>query len=138
MFTDAQLELSNAQAITSSAKSTNEINMGTARWAKGTPMAAVFIVDQAFAASGSATMTLELHTKSTTNPSSGGTKIYDSGAIGKATLVAGYRKVVALSPDIDGKFIEAYHTVATGPMTAGKISTVIVPLESVQTNEQNQ
>lgn len=138
MFTDAQLELSSQQAITSSAKSTNEINMGTARWAKGTPMAAVFVVDEAFTADGSATMTLELHTKSATNPSSGGTKIYDSGAIAKATLVAGYRKVIALSPDINGKFIESYHTVATGPMTAGKISCVIVPLESVQTNEENQ
>lgn len=138
MFTDAQLELSNAQVITSSAKSTNEINMGTARWAKGTPMAAVFTVDEDFAASGSGTMTLELWVNSATNPSSGGTKIYDSGAIGKATLVAGYRKVVPLGPDINGKYIEAYHTVATGPMTAGKISTVIVPLESVQTNEQNQ
>ena len=138
MFIDAQLELSNAQAITNSAKSSNEVNMGTARWAKGTPMAAVFTVDEAFTASGSATMTLELHVKSATNPSSGGTKVYDSGAIAKATLVAGYRKVVALSPDIDGKYVEAYYTVATGPMTAGKISTVIVPLESVQTNEQNQ
>lgn len=138
MFIDAQLELSNAQAITSSAKSTNEINMGTARWAKGTPMAAVFTVDKDFGSGGSATMTLELHVKSTTNPSSGGTKVYDSGAIAEATLVAGYRKVVPLGPDINGQFIEAYHTVASGPMTAGKISTVIVPLESVQTNEQNQ
>ena len=112
--------------------------MGTAKCGKGTPMAAVFTVDEAFGASGSGTMTLVLHTKPTTNPSSGVTKIYDSGAIGKATLVAGYRKVVALSPDIDGKFVEAYYTVATCPMTAGKISTVIVPLQSVQTNEQNQ
>lgn len=138
MFIDAQLELSNSQAITSSAKSTNEINMGTPRWAKGRPMAAVFTVDEAFTASGSATMTLELHVNSATNPSSGGTKIYDSGAIAKATLVAGYRKIVPLGPDIDGKYIEAYHTVASGPMTAGKISTVIVPLDSVQTNEENQ
>jgi hypothetical protein len=138
MFIDSLLELSDSQSVTSSAKSTNEINMGAAKWAKGTPMAAVFTVDEAFTASESATMTLELYVNSATNPSSGGTQIYSSGAISKSTLVAGYRKIVPLSPEIDGTYIEAYHTVASGPMTAGKISTVIVPLESIQTNEENQ
>jgi len=138
MFTDAELELSVSQEVTSSTKSTNEVDMGSKRWGKGRPMAAVFTVEEDFTASGSATMTLELWVDSVTNPKLAGTKIFDSGVIAKATLALGYRKIVPIGPDVDGNFIEAYYTVATGPMDSGKISCTIVPLDSVQTNEQNQ
>lgn len=134
MFLDNDLRLSSLQAVTVTANTTNALDMGSSGWTKGKQMAVVFHVEETFTADGSATLTIALYLHSAADAVTSGTKIYDSGAIAKATLVEGYRITVPLSPDVSGRYIEGKYTVATGPMTAGKISAHVTPLEAIQTN----
>lgn len=126
MILDKQNIFSDAQAITATADSTNVIDFGAARLGEGEPMPLNVQVEEAFTAAGAGTLTITWVTatdEAFTSPQT----IYSSGAIGKATLVKGYR-IPGLGDVPVGalRYNKLVYTVATGPMTAGKINAALV------------
>ena len=122
MLIDNNLILSNAQAVTSTAVSTNVVDQGAAADAVARAPYVEFLVNTSFTASGSATMQLELQDSADNSTFN---TVLITEAIPKATLVAGYRRRFKLPPGVR-RYIAANYTVATGPMTAGKIDARIV------------
>ncbi|CDN96085.1 Bbp16 family capsid cement protein [Agrobacterium tumefaciens] len=138
MIFDAQNLFSDAQAITASAVSTNVIDFGQ----PGKPVGAaaalrkdlgrgkkidlrVQMVEAALAA-GAATLTVELQTDDNEAFSSPKT-VFTSGAIPKASLVAGYVFPLDYFPrGTDERYARLNYTVANGPLTAGKITAGVV------------
>lgn len=126
MILDAKLEFSDAQAITSTADSTNIINFGNAdpNQGEGTKLVFHCDVDTTFTASGSATMTVDLQDCDTVDGTYASTGIYKA-TIPKATLVAGYKIFEVPLPYSFRQYMKVVYTVATGPMTAGKVNAYI-------------
>ena len=131
MLTDALLLLSNAQAVTSTAVSTNTIDLGVARdVGAGEELNVVILVDESATASGSATVTFELITSASSDLSSPNV-ISATTAIGKASLTAGRAPInlpipVHLTQELGQRYFGVRYTVATGPLTAGKFTAQIV------------
>jgi hypothetical protein len=138
MIFDAQNLFSDAQAITASTVSTNVIDFG----ASGKPIGAaaairkdlgrgkkvnvrVQMVEAALAA-GAATLTVDLQTDD--NEAFSSPRVaWTSGAIPKASLVAGYVfSLESLARGTDERFARLAYTVANGPLTAGKITAGVV------------
>jgi hypothetical protein len=138
MILSAELLLSDDQAITSTAASTNYIDRGAPGtphgaaaaldndWAPGQPVPFEVLVNEAFTAAGAATLTVDLEMDDNTSFSSA-TTVLTSGAIGKATLIIGYNCFAGLylPEGITERYLRLNYTVATGPMTAGKITAGI-------------
>jgi len=138
MIFDAQNLFSDAQAITATAVSTNVIDFGAA----GKPVGAaanlrkdmgrgmkvnlrVQMVEAALAA-GAATLTVDLQTDDNEAMASPKT-VWTSGPIGKAALVAGYVFPLEWLPrGTDERYARLNYTVATGPLTAGKVTAGVV------------
>jgi hypothetical protein len=133
MLLSKQTLLSDQQAVTASAASTNIIDLGAAGTpvrgnalvrdiGAGQPVGILIQATEAFTAAGAATLTVTLEVDD--NDAFGSaTTVWTSGAIGKATLVAGYRLPIEYLPKgVNERYLRAYYTVATGPMTAGKIT----------------
>ena len=125
MIIDKFLQVSDAQAVTASAASTDVIDTGAANRAIGdvTSLAAVITVDQAATADGAATVTFSLQDSA---DNSTFTDVVASAAIGKAALTAGAQAAVPTLPSNLRRYIRVYYTVGTGPLTAGKFSAQIV------------
>ncbi|WP_045834470.1 Bbp16 family capsid cement protein [Hyphomicrobium sp. 99] len=134
MIFDNQSLLSDAQAITASAASTNVIDLGaTGRVygaavnlardiGKGCSIPLLIQVIEAFTASGSATLQFSLEVDDNESFSSAKT-VWQSRAIGKAELVQGFIVVPEyITRGTDERYARLYYTVATGPMTAGKVT----------------
>lgn len=128
MIFDTQNLLSDAQAITVTAASTNVIDLspiaqGIVRdIGKGKQIPLLIQVVEAFAAAGAATLTVALQVDSVENFASPKT-VWSSGAIALADLVAG--KVIVpeyITRGTDERYMRLNYTVGTGPMTAGKIT----------------
>jgi hypothetical protein len=130
MILDAQAVLSDAQAITATANSTNVYDLGVARdTAPGFELDLTVLVNQAFTASGAGTLTVALVAADDTGLSTNATTLWTTAAIGKATLTAGYRLAVAVprNPAFakGQRYLGLIYTVATGPMTAGKVTAAL-------------
>lgn len=133
MFVDAQLEFSDAQAITASAASTNIIDFNPAfdyntviDAGAGEPTFLVVIPGVTFTAAGAATLTIELRSYANEDRSDTPTVIFTTTAKALATLVAGKPAVVVALPSASYKrYLSLYYTVATGPFTAGKLDAFI-------------
>lgn len=128
MIFDTQNLLSDAQAITATAASTNVIDLspiaqGIVRdIGKGKQIPLLIQVVENFAAAGAATLTVALQVDSVENFASPKT-VWSSGAIALADLVAG--KVIVpeyVTRGTDERYMRLNYTVGTGPMTAGKIT----------------
>lgn len=128
MIFDTTNLLSNAQAITVTAASTNVIDLGpiatgiTRDVGKGNEVPLLIQVTEAFTAAGAATLTIALQTDSVENFASPKT-VWTSATFALADLTAG--KVVIpeyLPRGTDERYLRLNYTVATGPMTAGKIT----------------
>lgn len=120
MLLDAQLLFSDLQAVTVTANSTNLIDTLAARdIAAGEELYIVCEVTTTATADGSATVTFSLETDDNSSFSSA-TQLYTTAAIGKATLVAGYRALAFKLPRYTERYLRLVYTVATGPLTAGK------------------
>lgn len=132
MFIDYENEFSAEQAVTATAASTNYINFGSAKdSAKGEPLMLEVVVDETVTADGSATVTFSLETDSETTFTPD--KSFPlTGAVPKATLVAGYVVFRGSIPEGLLRYAQLKYTVATGPLTAGKFSARIV--EGFQSN----
>lgn len=125
MIIDKLLEFSDSQAITATAASTNVIDLGADR-DLGVSDIDVFIqVMETFAASGAATLTITLETDDNSSFSSA-TALWTSPAISKTALVAGYNPGKFKLPQVTERFLRCNYTVATGPMTAGKVSAALL------------
>lgn len=133
MYLDAQNSFSRDQAVTSSAASTDVIDLGSARSiaVAGKPLDIMVTVTEAATASGAATVTFALEESS---DNSTYTALISTAAIGKATLALGYQLSLRIPASQTKRYLRVYYTVATGPLTAGKFSAGLV--EGIQANTQ--
>lgn len=109
-----------AQAVTASAASTQVINLGS----PGPLMRPLHLhlrVTETFTADGAATMAVDLQSDNAAAFSSPATLQALMPATGKATFVKGYHRVWPVPMQNLEQYLRAYFTVATGPMTAGKV-----------------
>ena len=120
MFIDKSLQVSDAQAVTASAASTDVIDFGQANPNTGMDdrSSMVITVDEAAAATGAATVTISVQDSADNSTFA---DVAVTAAIGKATLVAGYQHVIPMPTKLR-RYCRVYYTVATGPLTAGKFS----------------
>jgi hypothetical protein len=131
MYIDKQSQFSSAQAITTSAASTNVVDLGPVgpngySVDGDEPLQVLITVDETVTADGAATVTFQLRTASAATMSSP-VILLQSDAIAKATLIAGAR--VAFRPTVPAgalRYLDLYYAVGTGPLTAGKFSAAIV------------
>lgn len=134
MIFDHQSLFSDAQAITASAASSNVIDLGKSGRVygntvdlardigKGTLIPLLIQVVEAFAATGAGTLTFSLEVDDNEAFASPKT-VWSSRAIGKAELVPGFVVVPEfVTRGTNERYMRLYYTVATGPMTAGKIT----------------
>lgn len=128
---DAFNRVSNLQAVTATAVSTDAINTGLPNraLAVGRPLILTTQVGTAATAAGAATVQFEIISADDAALTTNVTSHYITAAIGKATLVAGYRITMVAPPDGGGnkfrQYVGARYTVATGPLTAGTFSTFV-------------
>jgi len=141
---DALLRLSNAQVVTSTAVSTDKIDLSEARdMAWGNELNAVIEVDEVVAASGAATVLFEIVTATDAALTAGVTVVGSVGPIGKAELPAG-RPVINVSLDPSNliaqqkgqRYLGVRYTVATGPLTTGRF-TAYLTCGQVGSGKQN-
>jgi hypothetical protein len=133
MITDALLQLSNAQAVTASAVSTNTVDLGAARdIGSGEPLEIDVTVDQTVTAAGAGTVTFQVISSAAANLGSP-TVIAQTDAIGKAELPAGRKPIrikipphVLASLPIGQRYLGLNFLVGTGPLTAGQFTANVV------------
>ena len=122
MLRDVQTVLSDNQAVTATAFTTNSYDVGNTSPLRNLgrkDMRAICKVRTAAAAAGAATVTFELG-EADDSAGTNFTAFFTTAAIGKATLVAGYQPFDIPLPDTGTKrYIMGRYTVATGPLTAG-------------------
>ena len=126
MITDSLLRVSEDQAVTTTAVSTNTIDLGVARdVGEGTALYMNFALTEAFA--NGTSVLFEVITSASANLGSP-TVIGSSAAIVTASLTLGKNIVVTLNPEIAGKgqrYLGARYTIA-GTFNAGKVTADIV------------
>ena len=126
MITDKLLRVSEDQALTTTAVSTNTIDLSVARdMGEGTTLYMNFAVTEALA--NGTSVTFEVITSASANLGTP-TVIGSSAAIVTASLTLGKNIVVTLNPDIAGKgqrYLGARYTIA-GTFNAGKVTADIV------------
>ena len=126
MITDSLLRVSEDQAVTTTAVSTNTVDLGVARdVGEGTTLYMNFALTEAFA--NGTSVTFEVITSASANLGTP-TVIGSSAAIVTASLTLGKNIVVTLNPEIAGKgqrYLGARYTVA-GTYNAGKVTADIV------------
>lgn len=124
MIIDALTKLSGAQAVTSSAASTNYIDTLASGDAYVEPFA-YFKIDTTMASgSSNSTMNCIVQTSDTTSFAST-TTLFDSGAIAQASLVSGKEISGRLAKGAK-RYVRAYYTVATQPFSAGAVTAALV------------
>lgn len=121
---DNELVFSDAQAVTTTAISTNVVDLTVAGQPihQGMPLYVVISVPTTVTADGAATVTFNIEADSAVGLDATPTVLYTSGAIGKAALTAGSKPVeVAIPKGIAAtdRYLGIRYTVATGPLTAG-------------------
>ena len=127
-YIDKQLTVSDAQAVTATAVSTNAIDTGGSSPIRdvgvGDTLQMLFATTVAAAAAGAATVTFEIVQADDSALTSNVEVLAASGPIGKAALVAGYQLALAL-PRNTRRFIGARYTIGTGPLTAGSFTATL-------------
>ena len=126
MITDSLLRVSEDQALTTTAVSTNTVDLSVARdMGEGTTLYMNFAITEALA--NGTSVTFEVITSASANLGTP-TVIGSSAAIVTSALTLGKNIVVTLNPEIAGKgqrYLGARYTVA-GTMNAGKVTADIV------------
>lgn len=124
MIIDKLLQVSNEQAVTASAASTDVIDFGQANPDIGVNDMSNMVIttDEAATAAGAATVTFSVQ-DSANNATFADVAV--TAAIGKATLALGYQHVIPMPYKLR-RYCRVYYTVATGPLTAGKFSAQLV------------
>lgn len=124
MFIDKNLQVSNAQAVTATAASTDVIDFGQANPNIGLDdrSSMVITVDAAATAAGAATVTFSVQ-DSADNVTFADVAVTTAVAI--AALVAGYQHIIPMPTKLR-RYCRVNYTVATGPLTAGAFSAQVV------------
>lgn len=124
MIIDKFLQVSDDQAVTTTAASTDVIDFGQANPNTGMDDRSkmVITVGETTAASGAATVTFAVQDSA---DNSSWADVVATAAIGKAALAAG-QQVVLPMPTKLRRYCRVNYTVGTGPLTAGKFSAQIV------------
>lgn len=128
MIFDQQTLLSDAQAITATAVSTNVIDLGPIKTGivrdigKGKQIPLLIQVTEQFTAAGAGTLTVSLQVDDNEAFSSAKT-VWTSPALALATLKPGFIVIPEYIPrGTDERYMRLNYVVATGPMTAGKVT----------------
>lgn len=124
MLIDKALQVSNEQAVTATAASTDVIDFGQTNPNIGMNgyNSMVITVDESATAAGAATVTFALQDSA---DNSSWADVAVTAAIGKATLVAGFQHVIPMPTKLR-RYCRVNYTIATGPLTAGKFSAQVV------------
>lgn len=124
MIIDKLLQVSNEQAVTASAASTDVIDFGQLNPNTGLNqnLTAAITVDVAAEAVSSATVTFSVQDSADNSTFA---DVAVTAAIGKAALPIGAQVLIPM-PVQHRRYVRVYYTVATGPLTAGKFSAQIV------------
>ena len=124
MFIDKALQVSNEQAVTVSAASTDSIDFGQANPNVGLDDRSnmVITVDESAAAAGAATVTFSVQ-DSADNATFADVAV--TAAIGKASLAAGQQVVIPMPTKLR-RYCRVNYTVGTGPLLTGKFSAQVV------------
>lgn len=117
MILDADLVFSNKQAVTATATSTNEIDLGAAGDAIGQELTIHVVVDTAFAALTSLTVSLE-----TSANNSDWTTVLSGPAIAQASLTKGASIFCVRVPQGLSRYVRLKYTVGGSNATAGKVT----------------
>lgn len=124
MIIDKLLQVSDAQAVTVTAASTDVIDFGQANPNTGLTdhLSMAITVDEAATAVGAATVTFAVQ-DSADNSSFADVAV--TAAVAKTDLTAGAQFVIQM-PVKHRRYVRVNYTVATGPLTAGKFSAQAV------------
>lgn len=135
MILDELTRFSNAQAITTSAVSTDTLDLGPLGSAgapnantrrdigQGEPLTFFVHVRAGFTAGGAATLQAQLQTS---DDNSTWVTLSDTGAVALANLGAGARVVAQSVPRGVRRYLRVNYVVGTGPMTAGSVDAALV------------
>ena len=138
MYIDSQCLLSDAQALTASAYSTNTYDSGAAgnEIGAGEPLCAVITVDTAAdTASGDETYQFSLVQSANANLSSHDVLVAtDTSFITRAVLVAGYKLVIPLPPGMKSKRYLGIRYTLGGTTPSVTVTAEIQPQNMVQMN----
>lgn len=131
MIIDKQARFDWDDAITATRVSTDKIDLQANNRDLGLleSLYLVIIATEAFTAAGAATLTVDLVDDDNASLSSPATLLTLANAVGKATLTAGYTIFKGRLPieKITQRYLGLNYTVATGPMTAGKVRAFLTP-----------
>ena len=124
MIIDKLLQVSNRQAVTPSAASTDVIDFGQANPNTGMDDRSkmVITVNETVTATGNATVTFSVQ-DSPDNTTFTDTTI--SAPLGKTALTMGQQIVIPMPVKLR-RYCRVYYTVTAGPLTAGKFSAQVV------------
>lgn len=133
MIQDKQNMLSEAQVITATAVSTNTLDLGVARdVAAGEDVNIACTIDEAFAAAGAGTLTIQVISSAAANLGSP-TILGQTDAIAKTELTLGRRPIeivvpraLLLAQPVGQRYLGLNFVVATGPFSTGKLTAGIV------------
>lgn len=127
MHIDRELVQSDAQALTVTANSTDVLDLSSAAdiGRSSVPLRARCQVDTTFTSGGATTLQAQLVCSAASDLSTP-TVLFDTGAIAKAALVAGFIIADVVIPRTSKQYLGWIYTVATGPFTAGNVSSFLV------------
>jgi len=132
MYLDAKNEFSDAQAVTSTAISSNVIDLGATNTLKdiGTGQDVYLVVSTQTAATDSgsdATLTVTLESDSTANLATSATVHFSTGALAFAAFspAGSVLAAVKLPAGNYERYVGVRYTVASGPLTAGKFDAFL-------------
>jgi hypothetical protein len=131
MIMDKLLQMSDSQAVTTTAASTDYIDQKAAGNAEKA-LFLVIMVRETVTAAGAATVNFSLETDDNSSFSSP-TVLFQTGDIGKAALVANSEVCKVRIPFGAERYLQTKFTVGTGPLTAGKFDAFLVV--DAQTNK---
>lgn len=117
MILDADLLFSNKQAVTTTATSTNEIDLGVAGDAIGQELTIHVVVDTAFATLTSLTVSLETSANGST-----WTTVLSGPAVPRASLTKGANIFCVRVPQGLSRYVRLKYTVGGSNATAGKVT----------------
>ncbi|HEX7386247.1 MAG TPA: hypothetical protein VF285_03090 [Castellaniella sp.] len=124
MIIDKLLQVSDDQAVTATAASTDVIDFGqkTPNTGLTDRLSMVITVGAAATAAGAATVTFAVQDSADNSTFA---DVVASAAVGVASLAAGAQVVIPM-PVLHRRYVRLNYTVATGPLTAGKFSAQVV------------
>lgn len=132
MYLDAKNEFSDAQAVTSTAISSNVIDLGATNTLKdiGTGQDVYLVVSTQTAATDSgsdATLTVTLESDSTANLATSATVHFSTGALAFAAFSPAGTVLAAVKLPAGNyeRYVGVRYTVASGPLTAGKFDAFL-------------